>query len=235
MVDARRAKARKSSLSWMSPLARTPSFYRRSALAAALLLSVAPRFASAEVFDPLRGYSFDGTPVGPGRPADRRASPEAVPDAPRAAPAYVSPAAIRRAALRSGYKLAEQPRRHGRAYVVAAEDDKGHRFRLVFSAFNGQLVNRTDIGIADVKPADTKPADVKPADVKAVDARPAETKATDIKAADVKGTDVKGMGRQGGRRRCRGEAAGSVAGVLRRCLPHRPKRLTLRRRRPRLP
>ena len=120
----------------------------RTAVAAALVLSVTPRFASAEVLDPLRGYALDGTPVGQQKHRDGenvKAGADSK-DAPRPRPAYVSYRTIRRIAADSGFKITDQPHRNGRSFIANADDDKGHHFRLIFNAFNGQLVERTDLG-----------------------------------------------------------------------------------------
>ncbi|MGD0634793.1 MAG: hypothetical protein ABSA13_11020 [Beijerinckiaceae bacterium] len=120
----------------------------RTALAAALVLSVTPRFASAEVLDPLRGYALDGTPVAQQKHRDgENVKPGGESkEPPRSRPAYVSYRTIRRIAGDNGFKTTGQPHRNGHSFIVNADDGKGHHFRLIFNAFNGQLVERTDLG-----------------------------------------------------------------------------------------
>jgi hypothetical protein len=146
MLVARRAIDRKALL------------LMRTAVAAALVLSVTPRFASAEVLDPLHGYAFDGTPVAPPKhPDGEKAAPNNDSKEPaRVRPAYVSSRTIRRIASDNGFKLTGQPHRYKRSYVADADDDKGHHFRLIFNAYNGQLVARTDLtpNVPQVKAAE---------------------------------------------------------------------------------
>ncbi|WP_158808944.1 hypothetical protein, partial [Beijerinckia sp. L45] len=112
------------------------------------------------MFDPLRGYALDGTPVAPTRGGDKhQVAPNAPQREPRAAPAYVSSSTVRRNASRSGFKLLDQPHRHGRTYFAMGADDKGHKFKLLFSAYSGQIVERTDLGMIEAKvPAPVTPA-----------------------------------------------------------------------------
>lgn len=143
-----------------------------TALAVALVLSAAPRFASAEVLDPLRGYALDGTPVSQQKHRDGenvKAGGDTK-EAPRPRPAYVSSRTIRRIAAENGFKTTGQPHRNGRSFIASADDSKGHHFRLIFNAYNGQLVERTDLGpdASQVKTAETpapaaQPAHVEPA------------------------------------------------------------------------
>jgi hypothetical protein len=148
----------------------------RSAAAAALILSVTPPFASAEVLDPLRGYAFDGTPVAPQK---HREGENAKPggesrESVRVRPAYVSTRTIRHIADKDGFKLTTQPHRYKHSYVANADDTGGHHFRLIFNAYNGQIVAQTDLGpdVSQSKTAESA-APAAPAKATAVTTAPA--------------------------------------------------------------
>jgi hypothetical protein len=53
---------------------------------------------------------------------------------------------IRQRAEQRGLHLIATPRRKGRIYLAAAEDGRGVRHRLVFDAYEGQLLENTIIG-----------------------------------------------------------------------------------------
>ncbi|MCX8254462.1 MAG: hypothetical protein OTI36_10815, partial [Beijerinckiaceae bacterium] len=143
-------------------LARTVRVRRfaRIALTTASICAFSTTIAHAEVHDPMRGYSFDGTPTGGAAPAPRAHERAAARDQSErpAGPMYVSSGRIRRMAARQGYSLTSAPRRHGHAYFATAQNGAGHRFELIFNAANGFIASARDLGpIVAGQPEETAP------------------------------------------------------------------------------
>ncbi len=131
----------------------------RIALVAAAAAVTVPDLASAQVFDPLRGYGFDGNPVGgqqpqPQRGAQRVREPVVREQAPPR-PSFVSLSRLRRTADQNGFSLTSVPHRRARGYVASAENN-GHRFELTFNPYNGGIVGARDLGPV-AKPAPAAP------------------------------------------------------------------------------
>ena len=128
------------------------------AMTAAVLI---PSLASAQIFDPLRGYGFDGSPAA-AQPQQQR-GPRVREDAPArearvARPLFASATHVRHIAERNGFRLTSAPQRRGQGYVATAERDNGHRFELTFNAFNGSIVGARDLGAIMVAKAPPAPA-----------------------------------------------------------------------------